>query len=241
MTLPVSGPLTLTAIKGEFGGNASPKISDYYAGGAFVPSGTAGINGPIPSSGAIAFSKFYGASNFVPHANDFFSGSGVVPVPGGAVQLIVEVWGLPGQGGNGATGGADHQGGGGGSGGYSKTVVALSGDAGKNVTYDATGAPSLASAALTNLTFNMTANAGNAGFNATGTTNGLGNTGGTASGGNTTNATGASGVAGNTAGTLGQGGAANNGYAAAGQGGYTISNTGHNIGLQGPRVRMTWS
>ena len=63
MTLPTSGPLSLSDIKGEFGGNASPALEDYYAGGAFVPAGTSGINGPVPSSGTIGIFNFYGTSS----------------------------------------------------------------------------------------------------------------------------------------------------------------------------------
>ena len=40
MTLPSSGPLSLSDIQGEFGGPGSPSLGDYYAGGSYVPSGT---------------------------------------------------------------------------------------------------------------------------------------------------------------------------------------------------------
>ena len=66
MTLPTSGPLSLNDIKGEFGGPAAPSLSDYYAGGSYVPAGTSGTNGPVPSSGAISISNFYGTSASVP-------------------------------------------------------------------------------------------------------------------------------------------------------------------------------
>lgn len=62
MTLPSSGPLTLSQIQTEFGGTSSTSLSEYYAGGAFVPAGTLGNSGPIPSSGTIKISQFYGAS-----------------------------------------------------------------------------------------------------------------------------------------------------------------------------------
>lgn len=66
MTLPTSGPLSLSDIKGEFGGNASPALEDYYAGGSFVPSGTSGTNGPVPTSGTIGIFNFYGTSHILP-------------------------------------------------------------------------------------------------------------------------------------------------------------------------------
>lgn len=62
MTLPTSGALSLNDIKGEFGGPAAPSLNDYYAGGTYVPSGTTGTNGAVPSSGAISINNFYGTS-----------------------------------------------------------------------------------------------------------------------------------------------------------------------------------
>lgn len=63
MAIPSSGPLALAAtIQTEFGGSAPTSISEYYAGGAYVPSGATGINGALPSSGQISFSKFYGVA-----------------------------------------------------------------------------------------------------------------------------------------------------------------------------------
>ena len=58
MTLPASGAISLGGIKGEFGGNASPKLSDYYKNGAFNNNTLS----TVPSSGIISLSKFYGAS-----------------------------------------------------------------------------------------------------------------------------------------------------------------------------------
>lgn len=239
MTLPNSGPLTLSDIAGEFGGGHPIALSNYYAGGPHVPSGTSGINGAVPTAGALALSKFYGTSNFIPHADDF-SASGTVPVPGGSVQLILEAWGKGGDGGNGATGGVDHQGGGGGSGSYSKSIIALTGDAGKTLTINIAAGVVTTSCALTNGGAALTANPGFIGSNATGTTNGNGSIGGSASGGNTTNTTGNTGVNGNNLATGGQGGAAINGFGQGGQGGFTISNTGRTLG-GAAHARATWS
>lgn len=63
MTLPSSGPLSLADIQTEFGGSNPISLSEYYAGGAYVPAGTTGTNGPVPSEGTISISNFYGTSN----------------------------------------------------------------------------------------------------------------------------------------------------------------------------------
>ncbi len=63
MALPTSGPLSLSDIQGEFGGSNPISLSEYYAGGGLVPSGTSGTNGPVPTSGTISISNFYGTSN----------------------------------------------------------------------------------------------------------------------------------------------------------------------------------
>ena len=67
-TLAASGALSLgneagtdRSVSGEFGGSTPHNISEYYAGGANVPSGT----GSIPTSGAIDFSDFYSTSNVI--------------------------------------------------------------------------------------------------------------------------------------------------------------------------------
>lgn len=62
MTLPSSGPLSLNDIKGEFGGPSSPSLANYYAGGSYVPSGTSGSYGAVPTSGTISIQNFYGTS-----------------------------------------------------------------------------------------------------------------------------------------------------------------------------------
>jgi hypothetical protein len=78
MTLPSSGPLTLADIQTEFGGSNPISLSEYYAGGAYVPAGTSGTYGAVPSSGAISIRNFYGTSNVVISITDqYISGSGV--------------------------------------------------------------------------------------------------------------------------------------------------------------------
>jgi hypothetical protein len=66
MALPTSGVLDLSDIQTEFGGSNPISLSEYYAGGLYVPSGTSGTNGAVPTSGEIAVSDFYGTqSSFV--------------------------------------------------------------------------------------------------------------------------------------------------------------------------------
>ena len=62
MALPSSGPLTLANIQTEFGGSNPISLSEYYAGGSFVPAGTTGTYGAVPSSGAISIRNFYGTT-----------------------------------------------------------------------------------------------------------------------------------------------------------------------------------
>lgn len=74
MTLPSSGPLSLSDIQGEFGGSNPIGMNEYYAGGGLVPSGTTGTYGAVPTSGQISVQNFYGTSNFVPiYIEDVFS------------------------------------------------------------------------------------------------------------------------------------------------------------------------
>lgn len=64
MAIPSSGPLTLSDIQTEFGGSNPISLSEYYAGGAYVPAGTTGTYGAVPSSGEISIRNFYGTSAF---------------------------------------------------------------------------------------------------------------------------------------------------------------------------------
>ncbi len=61
MALPASGQLSLSQIVGEFGGSAPHSLSEYYRNGGLVPSG----NTNVPTTGALAFSDFYGAQAIV--------------------------------------------------------------------------------------------------------------------------------------------------------------------------------
>lgn len=85
MALPTSGALSLNDIKGEFGGPTSPSLGDYYAGGTYVPSGTSGTYGSVPTSGAISIQNFYGTAAPVVGATNF-SGYASVSSPGTATN-----------------------------------------------------------------------------------------------------------------------------------------------------------
>lgn len=61
MALPSSGTITLDMIRNEFGGSNPISLSQYYRGGGRVPD--IAQNAAIPTSGAISFSNFYGATN----------------------------------------------------------------------------------------------------------------------------------------------------------------------------------
>lgn len=83
MTLQSSGAISLSQVQTEFGGSNPVSMSEYYAGGTYVPSGTSGVNGSVPTSGTIAMSKFYGTSSVLVSFGDYAlvinaSGSGDV-------------------------------------------------------------------------------------------------------------------------------------------------------------------
>lgn len=113
MTLPTSGPLTLANIQTEFGGANPIGLNEYYAGGAYVPSGTTGTYGAVPSSGTISIQNFYGTSNVAIYlADEFVSittaglstavagyrllSNGMVQVTFGSTYTNVYAWCTPG-------------------------------------------------------------------------------------------------------------------------------------------------
>lgn len=65
MTIKTTGSLTFSEIVAEFGGTVPHGLSEYYKGGALVPSGATDPN-TIPTSGAITFNDFYGAADAAP-------------------------------------------------------------------------------------------------------------------------------------------------------------------------------
>lgn len=98
MTLPSSGPLSLSDIQGEFGGSNPIGMNEYYAGGGLVPSGTTGTYGAVPTSGQISVQNFYGTSNYIPvYIEDIFSTW--LYTGNGATQTITNGINLSGSGG----------------------------------------------------------------------------------------------------------------------------------------------
>lgn len=78
MAIPSSGAISLSTIQTEFGGSNPISLNEYYAGGTYVPAGTSGTYGAVPSSGTISIQNFYGTSNVVISITDqYISGSGV--------------------------------------------------------------------------------------------------------------------------------------------------------------------
>ena len=61
MAIVSSGEVKLSDLATEFGGSAPHQMSEYYAGGSNVPSGT----GSVPSSGQISLTQFYGTTAIV--------------------------------------------------------------------------------------------------------------------------------------------------------------------------------
>lgn len=66
MAIPSSGAISMTTIQTEFGGSNPIGLNEYYAGGTYVPAGTSGTYGTVPSSGALSVRNFYGTSSFIP-------------------------------------------------------------------------------------------------------------------------------------------------------------------------------
>lgn len=111
-----TGPISLLDIQNEWGGTNPISLSEYYAGGPYVPAGTYGYpNGvptPIPSSGPISLDNFRGSHK--PY-NVVFTSSGSWTVPANVTKVNVLV--VAGGGGGGYQVGALEGGGGGGAGG----------------------------------------------------------------------------------------------------------------------------
>lgn len=84
MTLPASGPISLSDIRNEFGGSAPDSLSEYYRGGAYVPNIPA--NNSIPTSGAISLSDFYGTTNLLISLS---GGGDTTIVPGGTATASI--------------------------------------------------------------------------------------------------------------------------------------------------------
>ena len=87
MATPSSGEFKLQDIVTEFGGDAPHGLTEYYAGGSNVGSGTQNAQGQaVPSSGEIKLTDFYGTSNTFAMNYLIVAGGG-----GGGVPSVVEV------------------------------------------------------------------------------------------------------------------------------------------------------
>jgi len=245
MTLPASGPLSLNDIKGEFGPVGSPAnvaLGDYYAGGAYVAYGVSGINGPVPTSGAISIANFYGTTAFTPGTITFTSSTGVFTVPYGTTTINIEAVGGAAAGGYGSYDPIlpqDYGGGGGGGGARAITSIAASGG-GQSLTWTVgrggdyvLGQYGVASTVVGGLITTMTAGGGTPGTSDQPTA--AGGAGGTSTGGNVSNSTGDTGGQGDAS-SSGLGG---NNYSQGGNGGYGGSVQG-DPGAGG-YVTFTWS
>lgn len=59
MAIKNNGPLSLSELSSEFGGQPPHSLSEYYRSSGLVPN--AGINGNVPTSGTVGLSNFYGS------------------------------------------------------------------------------------------------------------------------------------------------------------------------------------
>jgi hypothetical protein len=220
--MPVSNPAQLTSVVAIFGGPGN--LRSYLAGGTYVPPGTTGVNGAVPSSGSLPLSKLAGTVNFTPGTVTYTSSSGVFTVPSGTTTLVIEIVGGAGAGGYGTNDSfQDYGGGGGGGGAKSITSVAASGGGqslswlvGRGGNY-VDGLYGVASTVSGVLITTMTAGGGTPGSSNYPTASG--GPGGTATGGNVSNSTGDAGNQGDIA-NPGLGGS---NYSQGGTGGYGAS------------------
>lgn len=244
MTLPSSGPLSLSDIQGEFGGSHPLALSNYYAGAGLVPPGTIGINGAIPSSGLISIDDFHGSTNFIPFNQKFTSGSGNVTVPVGAQHLTITVVGGGGKGGQGWDGTDPGGGGGGGSGGISMVTRALvPGDAGTSIAYvvgpgSTSGAQGSTSSTTGSVASGSLDLAASGGFQGVGGNPGGGAGGGAGSPAGNSGSGGGGGIS--DPGGAGGTGPSGDGQGAGGHGGKATSSTVGDNGVNG-EVIFAWS
>jgi hypothetical protein len=245
--MPVSNPAQLTSVVAIFGGPGS--LSSYLAGGTYVPPGTTGVNGAVPSSLPIPLSKLAGTVNFTPVTNTYTSGSGNETVPTGASSLTLTVVGAGGTGGSSYTdSGSDiyNSGGGGGGAGYSTITRAVaSGDWSTTVAYSvgtSGGVSSTTTGSLAAGSVSLTGGGGSSGTSADSGSGGAGGAGGSASGGST-NTSGSAGGNGSTSSSSGNPGGAGgaSGGTAYGTGGDGASAPGTAGAVGGGVVIFAWT
>lgn len=100
MTLPTSGPISLTDIQTEFGGSNPINLSEYYKGGAYVTETDYAPN--VPRAGPISLSNFYGAANTSLYTYTYTSNR-TITLPATFVSPII----VSALGGGGGSGGSD--------------------------------------------------------------------------------------------------------------------------------------
>jgi hypothetical protein len=208
--------MSLAMIRGEFGGGTPINASQYFAGGPHVPAGTAGINGPVPSGGALPFSKFYGTTAFVSFTQTVTSTQDI-SAPTGAHSLTVRVIGFGGGGGGSyVDSGSDSYGAGGGGGGAGRAVGTYAISAG-NVVHCVINFANVRSFGPG---FDLNCPPGGGGFSGGPGSGGGGGNPSTGTGGNVSNDTGGAGGNGNGGSSSGAvGGAGGASYDGFGQGG----------------------
>ena len=225
--MPVSNPAQLTSVVAIFGGPGN--LRSYLAGGTYVPPGTTGVNGAVPSSGSLPLSKLAGTVNFTPVTNTYTTGAGNETVPTSASSVTITVVGAGGSGGGSYTDfGSDiyNSGGGGGGAGYSIITRAVaSGDWGTTIAYSvgtSGGVSSTTTGSLVAGSVSLTGGGGGNGGSADSGSGGAGGSGGTASGGST-----------NTSGSAGGNGSASMSSGNPGGAGGASGGTGYGYGADG--------
>lgn len=87
MALPTSGPIYLSQIKAEFGGDG--RLTSYYRGGGLVPNTPA--NAAVPTSGTIRVTNFYGASIASAFTPGFAGVSDVYAAGAGTATAMIQL------------------------------------------------------------------------------------------------------------------------------------------------------
>ena len=154
MAIPSSGPLAMTAIQTEFGGSNPISLSEYYAGGSYVGSGTSGTYGAVPSSGTISIQNFYGTSAGPVPSQQAFTTAGTYTwvAPTAVTTISVVCVGGGGAGGGGSTSPSGGAGGGGGGGalGWQNNITVVPGNGYTVVVGDGAITPSSGAGAAPN-------------------------------------------------------------------------------------------
>lgn len=115
MALQTSGAISLDNIQTEFGGSNPISLSEYYAGGSYVPSGSSGTYGSVPTSGTISFQQFYGTTKAITQVFNYTGGEQYFTINVNKTYKF-KLWGAGGIGKDGR----------GGHGGYTESTIKIS-------------------------------------------------------------------------------------------------------------------